>query len=303
MADTNPITPKTTTPKVETKATIPKTNTTKKGASKKTTSTPKATIQPSATTNTNKATVTDQNIKPIDTAKSGISQQVIDKLSLEINNMLSFAVYNGIIINTEVNALIQNSNVDDLINAHNLLCKNIAPATPKSIEYTKKLHEKGQDKTFFSKLPLVRNLILLAIFFLAVFIFTGQTKEVSNESLDQGMMANNGINLLLNLGYLASVSGLGVLFSILKRVSASVLNGTLVPEETMEYAAQIVLGIIAGLLMSEVISFYTTDAEAINLFNKSVLALIGGFSSEAIFSILQGVIDRVKNIFVPTKNA
>ena len=55
----------------------------------------------------------------------GISQKVINELSDEINNMLSFAIFNGITINTEVNTLIQNSNVDDLINAHNLLCKNI----------------------------------------------------------------------------------------------------------------------------------------------------------------------------------
>jgi hypothetical protein len=235
-------------------------------------------------------------------ANAGISQDVIDELSKEINNMLAFAVYNGTTINTEVNSLIQNSSIDDLINAHNLLCKNIAPATPKSIEYTKKLHEDGEGKTIFSKLPLVRNLILLALFFLAIFVFTGQTKAVSNTSLDKGMMANDGVNLLLNLGYLASVSGLGVLFSILKRVSTSVINGTLIPEETMEYAAQIVLGIIAGLLMSEVIVFYTKDAETINLFNKSVLALVGGFSSEAIFSILQGLIDRAKAIFAVSKS-
>ena len=252
-------------------------------------------------TNTVKSsTITEAPVN--DLTKAGISQEVIDELSREINNMLAFAVYNGTIINTEINTLIQNSTVDDLINAHNLLCKNIAPATPKSIEYTKKLHAKGQGKTFFSQLPLVRNLILLALFFLIVFIFTGQTEAVNNNSLDLGMMSNHGSSLLLNLGYLASVSGLGVLFSILKRVSGSVINGTLVPEETMEYAAQIVLGIIAGLLMSEVIVFYTKDAESINLFNKSVLALIGGFSSEAIFSILQGLIDRIKAIFVTSKS-
>ena len=54
--------------------------------------------------------------------------------------------------------------------------------------------------------------------------------------------------------------------------------------------------------MSEIISFYTNDPESINLFNKSVLALIGGFSSEAIFSILQGIIDRIKSIFVLSKS-
>ena len=272
--------------------------TTKPKTVTKTTTAKASTVKKQSTVEATNVTEVPQN----DLTKAGISQEVIDELSREINNMLAFAVFNGTIINTEVNALIQNSTVDDLIDAHNLLCENIAPATPKSIEYTKKLHTKGKGKNFINQLPLVRNLILLALLFLIIFIFTGQHAEVNNDSLDLGMMANHGKNLLLNLGYLASVSGLGVLFSILKKVSGSVIKGTLVPEETMEYAAQIVLGIIAGLLMSEVIVFYTKDAEAINLFNKSVLALIGGFSSEAIFSILQGLIDRIKAIFITSKS-
>jgi hypothetical protein len=85
----------------------------------------------------------------------GISEEVITELSREINNMLSFAIFNGITVNTEVNSLIQNSNVDDLINAHNLLCKNVAPATPKSIVYTKKLNKDSYGKSIFKKLPLL----------------------------------------------------------------------------------------------------------------------------------------------------
>ncbi|AXT51637.1 hypothetical protein D1818_12615 [Aquimarina sp. BL5] len=258
------------------------------------------------------ATATDTSKAPVETTKTispkpeivpGISKEIIDELSNEINNMLSFAIYNGITINTEVNTLIQNSSVDDLINAHNLLCKNIAPATPKSIEYTKKLYRQGKEKTLFSTLPLVRNLIFLSLFFLAAFIITGLSPDVNNDSLDKGIMDNQGIPLLLNLGFLTAISGLGVLFYLLKSVSVAVKNGTLVPEDTIYYIALIVLGIIAGLISSEIISFYQKDAQDINLFNKGLMALIGGFSSDAIFSILQGIIDRIKAIFIPSSSA
>ena len=227
----------------------------------------------------------------------GISKEVIKELSHEINNMLSFAIYNGTIINTEVNALIQNSTVDDLINAHNLLSKNIAPATPKSIEYSKKLYAQGKDKSLFSKLPLVRNLILLALFFLVTFVLSGLSPLVNNDSLDRGILSNHGISLLVNLAFLASVSGLGVVFYLLKNVSTSVKNGTLIPEDSIYYVALIILGLISGLIMSEVLSLYTTDPNGINLMNKSILALIGGFSSDAIFTVLQGVIDKIKSLF------
>ncbi|WP_378180641.1 hypothetical protein [Aquimarina sp. SS2-1] len=258
---------------------------------------------PSATDTKTTSTKTPQTISPKQENVPGISKEVIDELSNEVNNMLSFAVYNGIIINTEVNALIQKSTVDDLINAHNLLCKNIAPATPKSIHYTKQLNQQGKGKTLFGKLPLVRNLIILAIFFLATFIISSLSPDVNDASLDKGVLNNNGISLLLNLSFLASVSGLGVLFYLLKSVSISAKNSTLVPEDTIYYIAMIILGVIAGLISSEIISFYKTDPNDINLFNKSVLALIGGFSSDAIFSILQGIIDRIKAIFIPSTTA
>lgn len=111
-------------------------------------------------------------------------------------------------------------------------------------------------------------------------------------------MNNNGISLLLNIGYLSSIAGLGVLFYLLKNVSYSIKNSTLVPEDTVYYIAMIILGMMAGIIASEIIPFGDTDPNDINLFNKSVLALVGGFSSDAIFSVLQGIIDRIKTIFI-----
>ncbi len=277
--------------------------------------TPEITSKSAPTTAVKAAQITPKPVaktpvsKPVSTPKKaktavkkevpGISQDVISELSNEINNMLSFAVYNGLTVNTEVNSLIQNSSIDDLINAHNLLCKNVFPATPKSIEYTKKLYEKSTKKTIFNKIPLLRNLFLMSLFFLAAFIATGTTDEVSNASLKNGIMNSNGWPLFFNLSYLASVAGLGVLFYLLKEVSTSLKKGTLVPEDSIAYMSQILLGIMAGLIMSEILAPYIIDPNSdVSMFNKSVLALIGGFSSDAIFSILQGMINKIKSIFI-----
>ncbi|CAM1358509.1 conserved membrane hypothetical protein [Tenacibaculum sediminilitoris] len=238
------------------------------------------------------------------THTNGVYPKLSKELITEINNMLSYAIYNGIIINTEVNSLIESKDLNDLINAHNILVKNIAPATPKSIEYTKKLRDEEKHKSIFSKLPTIRNLIFLALFFLGLLVVTAISPDVNNNSLDKGLMNNSGLSLLLNLSFLASVSGLGVVFYLLRKVSDAIKESTMVSEESISYVAQIILGIIAGLIMSEIISFYSTEPGNINLFNKGALALIGGFSSEAIFSILEGIIDRIKSIFiVPKTNA
>lgn len=237
---------------------------------------------------------------PIEKA-SGVSKEIITEISTEINNMISYAVHNGIIINTEICPLIQNNKVDDLINAHNILCKNIAPATPKSIVFFKKIYEDGKNKNLFSKIPLVRNLILLSILFLVIFIITGLSPSVNNKSLNEGVLNNNGISLLMNLFFLSSVSGLGVVFYLLKNVSTSIKKGTLVPEDSIYYIALIILGLISGLILSEVVSSYNFgESNGFNTFNKSLLALVGGFSSDVIFYILQGIINKIKSLFSST---
>lgn len=257
--------------------------------------------------NTGKKAPVKKNSSPKKTVASdeqkiihGISQDVINTLNDEINLMLTFASNNGLIINTEVNTLIQSDSINDLINAHNLLCKNVAPATPKSIGYTNHIRSIDRSKSVFKQIPLVRNLVILALLFLVAYVSFGQTKDVNNSSLDKGVLNNDGLSLLLNLGFLSSIAGLGVLFHLLKKVSGDVLNSTLVPEETINYVSQILLGIMSGLIISEMIVFYSNNPNDINLFNKSLLALIGGFSADAIFSVLEGLILRLKNIFVPT---
>ena len=267
----------------------------------------KKTSTPKPAASTPKATTAEPQEK-VSTASServipGLSQEVINTLTSEINLMMAFAGNNGLIINTEVNGLIQSESIDDLINAHNLLCKNVAPATPKSIGYTNRIRMNNRTRSVFRQIPLVRNLILLALFFLIAFVLTAITPEVSNDSLDKGVLGNDGWSLFYNLSFLASVAGLGVLFHLLKSVATSVRRSTLVPEETINYIAQILLGVISGLLLSEVIIFYTQDSENINLFNKSVLALVGGFSSDAIFTVLEGLITRLKSIFTPSNTA
>ena len=255
---------------------------------------------PTSSTNPKKTSNTKNEVKKNVTA---ISQEVINELNSEVNDMIAFAAFNGIIINTQINELLKNNSVENLIDAHNLLCKNIAPATPKSIEYTRKMHQESSKRSVFNKIPLTRNLMILSLVFLALFIGTVMSPQVNNDSLDKGILSISGGQLLLNLGYLSSVAGLGVIFFLLQDVSNSIKKGTLVPEDSISYASQILLGIIAGLLMSEILVLYFKNPNDINLFNKSILALIGGFSSDAIFGILQGLITRVKNIFTQPSNS
>ncbi|QHI39055.1 hypothetical protein IMCC3317_44560 [Kordia antarctica] len=243
----------------------------------------------------------DEASKPAAAAPKGIHKGVSDHLMIEIKeeleNMLSFAMRNGKIINTELNPLIESNNLDDLINAHNILAKNVAPATPKSIKFLKKLNATdSRGRIVLSKLPVIRNLIILALLFLALFIGTSLSSQVDQASLAKGVLANSGTDLLLNLVFICATSGMGVIFYLLKSVSEAIQHGTLMPEQSIYYVGLIVLGIMSGLILSEIVSTYN-NGEELTVFNSSVLALVGGFSSDAIFSILQGIINKIKALF------
>jgi len=227
---------------------------------------------------------------------SVVSASVTKELKSEINGMLSFALNNGLSLNTDINSLLESNKLNDLLTVHGLLSKNVLPATPKSIQYLNIINDQGIQESSYRKLPLVRNLIFLSLFFLIAFVVTALSPDVSNDSLDKGIMNNNGLSLLLNLVFLCSISGLGVTFYLLKSVSSAIQKGTLVPEDAIYYTALIFLGVIAGIILSEIISLYTTN-NGINIFNKSILALIGGFSSDAIFSVLQSLISKLKQLF------
>ena len=266
------------------------------------------TSNPSPTSNPTQAAAATLSSKTSDTAaippktvQKGLSNDIIVEIKEELENMLSFAMRNGKVINTELNPLIESDNLDDLINAHNILAKNIAPATPKSIKYLKKLNTQENGKALFSKLPIIRNLIILALVFLLLFIGTSLSDQVDKESLAKGVLSNDGKSLLLNLLFICATSGLGVVFYLLKSVSEGIQKGNLMPEQSIYYVGLIVLGIMSGLILSEIVSTYN-NGESLTVFNSCVLALVGGFSSDAIFSVLQGIINKIKAVFTDGSN-
>ena len=257
------------------------------------TSNPTPTASPSATATKNASDTA--NVPPKGISK-GISDASMIQIKDELETMLLYAINHGKTIDTDLNPLIESNDLKDLISAHNILSKNVAPATPKSINYLKAICTGDEKKSIFQRLPIIRNLVILAIVFLAIFIGTSLSSQVNTTSLSEGVLSNSGLSLLINISFLCSISGLGVVFYLLKSVSEGVQNATLKPEQSIYYVALIVLGLISGLILSEIVSSYN-EGKDLSIFNNAVLALIGGFSSDAIFGILQGIINKIKSIF------
>ncbi len=58
----------------------------------------------------------------------------------------------------------------------------------------------------------------------------------------------------------------------------------------------LIMGMLSGLIMSEVIVLnQEVDNQSVEM-NRLLFALLGGFSSETVFSIMQGIMAKIKAV-------
>lgn len=187
-----------------------------------------------------------------------------------------------------------------LAGAHDELRRMVAPATPRTLLV---LRREANRKRRIGWLPsfgpvrVVRQLMVVGIAFLIALITLGLSPDVSRDS--GGILENSGTDLLLNLLFVLSAAGLGAVFASLFKVGRFVSNGTYDPKFESTYWINIVLGLIAGLVLAELIpEVLQTDTSTSDFnFARPVLALLGGFSAAAVWRILRKLVDAVESVF------
>ena len=144
------------------------------------------------------------------------------------------------------------------------------------------------------QVPVFTKCLVIAIFALILLMGVSLSPIVDEAHQAEGLLNSSGIPLLLNLLFICSASLLGVMFYLLKTISGKIKNYTLLPTDSLELNSTIIIGLISGFIIAELFSFTSTALTENIEINKMTLALLGGFSSDAIFSILQGIVNKVK---------
>jgi hypothetical protein len=99
-----------------------------------------------------------------------------------------------------------------------------------------------------------------------------------------------GQAVLERLNWLFSAA-LGAVFYVLFTALDYVKNRTYDPRYNSIYVIRFVLGVIAGLILAIVMQNNFGQGEVAKKLGPSVLALLGGFSTEAVYQILQRLVD------------
>ena len=90
-----------------------------------------------------------------------------------------------------------------------------------------------------------------------------------------------------------SAAALGAVFYVLFTAHSYVKDRTFDPRYNVLYVIRFVLGVLAGLILAIVLnqsSLFAKDSPA-SRFAPAVIALLGGFSTEAVYQILQRMVD------------
>jgi hypothetical protein len=239
-------------------------------------------------------------------------------LALESKNMCKYALSNGYevpstsvkrlsaLTSFNTNALTED-NIAELAEIHQQLSRIIAPATPQAVVLQSSNGGRRGLLDFFGAVPIVREIMLVSMLFLVAFIVIGQLEVINEVSLKKGVLDQSGWQAIAVMSYLICCAGLGACFTALYRLNSFVAKTTYDPRYDSTYWASILLGVIAGIFISELLFHLMFSAQGqasaagasplpSHNMGKPVLALLGGFSANMVYKVLQRLVDSMESL-------
>ncbi len=184
----------------------------------------------------------------------------------------------------------------ELAVTHRRLAQIIRPATPQAVFLLDAERRRRHWATLLGPLPLVRALTATSLLFLFAVVASALSDEVSADNVRLRFLDSSGSVLLWNAVFLLSCAGLGASFSSLFQVHRYVANAIYDPKFDASYGARMILGLIAGLILVEVLPGDLFESGGMRTFGKPTLAMLGGFSATAVYRLLQRLVDSMETL-------
>jgi hypothetical protein len=190
--------------------------------------------------------------------------------------------------------------------AHAALTDAIAPATPEAVLLIAEERARHPFWSEFGPLPLVRQMLGLAIFSLALLLAVSLSPEVSPVNMSKSLMTLAGYPLLMIEIFLISAASLGACFANLQRINTVISDGTYDPRLQSTYWTRWVMGVISGVILSQLVyDFFLlqkplTDPALDSVppaIGEVILCLLGGYSVDFVHGTLKRAINTLGNFF------
>jgi hypothetical protein len=200
----------------------------------------------------------------------------------------------------------ETSAVAALTKAHAALALIIKPATPEGVLLLIAERRKHSAWYAFGPLPIVRQMLGLAILSLLALLLVSLSPDINPENLSKTLLEISGLPLLKVEIFLLSAASLGSCFQNLQQINASISSGTYDPKFQSAYWTRWVMGLISGVVFSQIIydildALYHGRGNPEHfmpaIVGQPVLALLGGYSVDVVHGILSRIVDSIGGLF------
>ncbi|KZN57768.1 hypothetical protein [Pseudoalteromonas luteoviolacea] len=183
--------------------------------------------------------------------------------------------------------------LSELTKCHKELSVLVYPAKPLTLAIMDKESASVGWIRFLGPVKLVRHMSVLAIFFLFSIIGLSISPEVNQKTINEGLFNSEGKTLLLNQLFLLCCAGLGATFACLHKFRNYIRQCNYDPKFDSTYWSMVIMGFMAGLMIAELIptADLAQNNPTISDFHKPLAALLGGFSADVIYSVLNRLVD------------
>ncbi len=168
---------------------------------------------------------------------------------------------------------------------HAILAEIVKPATPGGLSLLQKQEMNLKNFKWLGRTRLIQVISIFSMVAIFTLIII----------LSQNNFARGDLRDPVESITLVIVSYLGASFLLLYQANDNAVKGKYDPKYGSTYFIRILLGIIAGVLLAEIIPQFQGDD--ISDLPKIVLALIGGFSVNVVYRILVRVSESVESLF------
>ena len=180
-----------------------------------------------------------------------------------------------------------------LVLAHSRLTRIVAPATPRAIVILAE-GDAVSRFAFLGPVPLVRQLMAVAIACMLAFVLIGLAKSTGTTTVT---FANSwGWRLLLNEAWWLTAAGVGASFACLFRVNEYIEKTNYNPRYASTYWVKFLLGVMAGYILVALLPLDLRQGTGFVLMQPAV-AMLGGYSASAVYRILTRLVEAVEAIF------
>jgi hypothetical protein len=189
----------------------------------------------------------------------------------------------------------RSANAKELAAIHGRLSEIIAPATPRTVLLLATETARMGFWSFLGPVRLVRGMAIVAIVCLLAFIALSLSSEVNTESIGKNIFESHGFTLLINLSFLMTAAGLGACFAALFLANRYIAQGTFDPKYESSYWIRFILGLMAGLILSQLIPLSNSHSSTV-VVTRPMLAMLGGFSAAVVYRMVNRLIEALESL-------